>query len=291
MQIVTDSGTDYPLASNYCQDERVHIAPLAVQLGANSFEDGDEASRDRFYQELESSTVLPVTSQPSAGQLADLYRKLAHQDHDDEILSIHISSGLSGTINSAAAAAKMVPEARVTIVDTKTLSIAAGWQVDAAAHAIRAGWAKERILALLNRISQSTQTFYTLNELKFLIHGGRISHMKGLIASLLQIKPLIGVDHEAGNYIQMGQARTFPAAMKSLVNLISSFNQNHQPLRIQIGHTRNAQAAEQLQGLLDQEFKCHWLKSGPISFVLGAHTGPSMVGVCFAPQAVFAEVP
>ena len=105
-----------------------------------------------------------------------------------------MSSGLSGTHNSALLAAEMVPEAKVTHVDTKTLSAAAGWQVIAAARAARAGWKLENILKLVEKISAASDSFYTLKDLKYLIHGGRISHIKGLLASVLHIKPLIGVE-------------------------------------------------------------------------------------------------
>jgi len=88
----------------------------------------------------------------------------------------------------------MVPEVNVTHVDTKTLSGAEGWQVEAAARAAKAGWAKEKILALLERISAATDTIYTLATLRYLIHGGRINHLKGLLAQVLNIKPLIGVE-------------------------------------------------------------------------------------------------
>jgi DegV family protein with EDD domain len=289
MQIVTDSGTDYPLASGNSPDKMVRIVPLNVQLGSTPFKDGEDASREKFYQDLETSRELPTTSQPSAGQFASLYRELAKKDAD--ILSIHISSGLSGTIQSAEAGAKMVPEAKVTIVDTKTLSVGSGWQVDAAVRAIRAGWARERVLALLSRISAASHTFYTLNELKYLIHGGRISHMKGLIGSLLQIKPIIGVDHDSGKYVQLSQARTFQGALNGIVKIIAGIVPAGKPLRVQVVHTQNSDGADQLHSLIDPLFKCTWLKKGPISYVLGAHTGPSLVGVCFAPQSVFTELP
>lgn len=289
MQIVTDTGTDYPLACDYRPNNLVHIIPLNVQLDNTSYRDGEDASREKFYQDLASSPDLPTTSQPSAGQFARLYGELAKKDPD--ILSIHLSSGLSGTIQSAQAGARLVPEARVTIVDTKTLSIGSGWQVDAAVRAIRAKWPKERILDLLAKISAATHSFYTLNELKYLIHGGRISHLKGLLASLLQIKPMIGVNHESGQYAQVGQARTFQGALKGLVNIVTGIVPAGSPIRIQVVHTQNPEGADQLHALIDPIFKCTWLKKGPISYVLGAHTGPSMVGICFAPLAAFSDLP
>ena len=289
MQIVTDSCTDYQLASGNQPDANVHTVPLSVVMGEKTYQGGSDAVRKDFFRELEISKDLPTTSQPSAGDFAKLYRDLAAKDPD--ILSIHLSSGLSGTINSATAAIKMVPEANVTIVDTKTLSIGAGWQVAAAAKAIRAGWPKEKILALLKKISSECHSFYTLNELKYLIHGGRISHMKGLIGSILQIKPLIGVDHESGKYVQFGQSRSFQGALKVVVDLISKIAAAGSKIRVQVVHTANPEGADQLHNLIDKAFSCTWLPIGPISFVLGAHTGPTMVGVCFAPKTTFESLP
>ena len=289
MQIVTDTGTDYPLASGYKPDANVHTVSLSVVMGGITYQDGGDAVRQNFFKELVTSNDLPTTSQPSAGDFVKLYRGLAAKDPD--ILSIHLSSGLSGTINSATAAAKMVPEANITIVDTKTLSIGAGWQVAAAAKAIRAGWTREKILELLKKISSECHIFFTLNELKYLIHGGRISHMKGLIASILQIKPLIGVDHESGKYIQLGQSRSFQGAMRGIVDLISKITGAGSEIRVQVVHTFNPEGAENLRALVDQAFSCSWMPIGPISFVLGAHTGPSMLGVCFTPKSTFEKLP
>jgi len=163
--------------------------------------------------------------------------------------------------------------------------------VEAAARAAKAGWAKEQILALIERIGNASDSLYTLKELKYLIHGGRISHMKGLIASLLKIKPLIGVEKEGGTYVQHGQARSFKRAVKGLVDLITKQHAPGSALRVQVLHAQNEEGAAMLREEVDQRFDCTWLPMGPISLVLGAHTGPSMVGVAYAPMASFAEVP
>jgi DegV family protein with EDD domain len=238
---------------------------------------------------LAASNSLPVTSQPSAGDFAAVYRQLAQEDPD--ILSIHMSSGLSGTYNSALAGAEMVPEARVTHVDTKTLSAGAGWQVVAAARAIQAGWPLERILAALKRIGEATESVYTLEELKYLIHGGRISHMKGLIASLLHIKPIIGVEKVNGTYQQQGQARTFSRALRTIVEIMKRKHAPGSLLRVQVLHSFNPEGAEQLRQQIELVFRCNWLPVGPMSLVLGAHTGPSMVGVAYAEESVFEGLP
>ncbi|MCK5635633.1 MAG: DegV family protein, partial [Anaerolineales bacterium] len=207
------------------------------------------------------------------------------------ILSIHMSSGLSGTFNSATAGVDLAPEANITVIDTKTLSAAAGWQVEAAARAFKAGWSMDKVLALMARIGAASDSLYTLKELKYLIHGGRISHMKGLIATALNIKPLIGVEKVNGTYSQHGQVRTFKGAVQGLVDLITKQHEPGSALRTQVLHSFNPEGAAMLRELVDQQFECTWLPIGPMSLVLGAHTGPSMVGVAYGSLAEFEDIP
>jgi len=289
MQIVTDSGTDLSLSSEQLIELDIHVVPLVVTLEDKSYREGVDIQPGEFYRLLAATDSLPVTSQPSAGEFAEIYRRLAATDPD--ILSIHMTSGLSGTFNAAQAGAELAPEANVTHVDTKTLSAAAGWQVEAAARALKAGWTKEQVLALMERISAASESMYTLKELKYLIHGGRISHMKGLIASLLNIKPLIGVEKVNGTYVQLGQVRTFKRAVKGLVDLMARQHAPGSALRVQVLHSYNPEGAAMLRESIDQRFDCTWLPVGPMSLVLGAHTGPSMVGVAYASLAAFADVP
>jgi DegV family protein with EDD domain len=289
MQIITDSGTDFQLSPEKMEKLEVHVVPLVVTIEGKSYREGLDIQTDDFYQLLAATDSLPVTSQPSVGTFAEIYRQLAATD--PEILSIHISSGLSGTYNAALAGAAQVPEANVTVVDTKTLSAAAGWQVEAAVRGMNAGWSKERILDLMANIGDASDSLYTLGELKYLIHGGRISHMKGLIASLLNIKPMIGVEKEGGTYVQKGQTRTFKGAVKGLVDLIAKQHAPGSALRVQVLYSYNPEGAEMLREEVDQRFDCTWLPVGPMSLVLGAHTGPSMVGVAYAPLEVIEEMP
>ncbi|MEE8568230.1 MAG: DegV family protein [Anaerolineales bacterium] len=289
MQIVTDSGTDLWLPPEQVAELDIHIVPLVVTLEGKSYREGVDIQPEEFYRLLAGTDSLPITSQPSAGEFAETYRRLAVTDSD--ILSIHMTSGLSGTYDSAQAGAKMVPEAKVTLVDTKTLSAAAGWQVEAAARAGKAGWSKERILALMERIGAASESMYTLSELKYLIHGGRISHMKGLIASVINLKPLIGVEKENGTYVQLGQVRTFKRAVKRLVDLMARQHASGSALRVQVLHSHNPEGAAMLREQIDQRYDCTWLPGGPMSLVLGAHTGPSMVGVAYAALVTFADIP
>lgn len=112
--------------------------------------------------------------------------------------------------------------------------------------------------------------------------------VEGLIASVLNIKPLIGIEKAGGTYVQRGQARAFKGAVKGLVDLIARQHAPGSALRAQVVHAHNPEGADLLRQEVDQRFDCTWLPTGLLSLVLGAHTGPSMVGVAYAPLEVFA---
>jgi len=287
MQIVSDRGMD--MSPEQMAGLDIHLVPLTLTLEDKTYRSGVDITPDEFYRLLASTESFPTTSQPSAGDLAELYRKLAADDPD--ILSIHISSGLSGTVNAARAGAEMVPEAHVTIFDSKTLSGAEGWLVEAAARAVKAGWSKERILALLERINAVTDTIYTLATLRYLIHGGRINHIKGLLAQVLNIKPLIGVEKEHGTYVQRGQARTLDKAILKIADCVMEHFAPGTEMRFQVLHGHNASGAALLRQRLEQLFNCTFLPTSSIAPVLGAHTGPGLVGLAFAPISAFPEMP
>ncbi len=289
MQIVTDTGMDMHLLPELMPDVPIHIVPHIITLDGKSYRSGEEIQADELQKMLIATPNFPTTSQPSAGDFAEVYRKLAAKDPD--ILSIQMSSGLSGTYNAAVGGAEMVPEANITVVDTKTLCAAQGWQVAAAGRAIKAGWSLDKILALMQKIGDATEEAYTLDELKYLVHGGRISHMKGMLASALKIRPLIAVEKVGGTYAQLGMARTFEKAMKGLVDHMLKFHKPGSSLRVQVLHAYNQKSVEALRDMIAPVFNCKWMPIQYMSPVLAAHTGPSMVGVCFAAEDAFKDVP
>lgn len=286
MQIVTDRGMD--LAPEQIKNLNLHFAPLRFTLDGMTYRSGVDIQPDEFYELLENSKGFPTTSQPSSGEFAEIYRELAKTD--PYILSVHISSGLSGTLNAARLGAQMVPEAHVTFIDTLTLSCPMGWQVEAAAKCVQAGWPVQKIIARLAQILDKTEGLFTLATLKYLIHGGRISHLKGLVASMLNIKPIIGVEKEYGKYISYGQDFTLRKSILKMVEKLKSWYPEGSFLRVQPLHGKNPDAA----GMMVEELKRHFkLKLEPLTAiapVLGAHTGPSIVGMAVAPAEIFADL-
>ncbi|OQA44862.1 MAG: DegV domain-containing protein [Chloroflexi bacterium ADurb.Bin325] len=287
MIIVTDRGAD--LSPQQMQGLSIHFTPLTITLDGRSYVSGVDIQPEEFYALLASTDSMPTTSLPSPGEFIDLYRELAKLD--PEIVSVHISSGLSGTAETARAAAAMVPEAHITVIDTFTLSGAEGWQVEAAARAARAGWSVEQIRALLEQVRDATETVFTLPELKYLIHGGRISHLKGLLASILNIKPIIGVSKTDGKYYQRSRARSFNAALAKLVQVAAEDHAPGTALRVQVMHANNPEGAEELRRAMAAEYDCEWLPTTSIAPVLGAHTGAGLVGMVYAARAAYPAIP
>lgn len=287
MQIVTDSGFD--LSQQQIGDFKIYTLPLNITLSGISYRSGIDIQPEEFYQLLEKTEDMPTTSVPSPGEFLEIYQKAAEEDPD--ILSIHISSGLSGTYNSARTAAEEMKDANITLVDSRSLSAEMGWQVEAAIQGVKAGWEIDKILALMTKIRESSEIIFTLPDLTYLIHGGRISHLKGLLASLLGIKPLIGVDKADGKYYDRGKARTFKRAIQAIPNYIAEKFSPGTQLRAQIGHANNPDAANQLREAMEKIFSCEWLPDCSISPVLGAHTGRGLVGLVFAPLSEYPQLP
>ena len=181
----------------------------------------------------------------------------------------------------------MTPQAHVTFWDTRTLSGPEAWQVEVAAKALKAGWPLQEVLALLGRVRAATEGMFTLDTLKYLIHGGRISHMKGLIASLLHIRPVIAVEKESGKYYTLAQEMTMKKAIQRVASSLGHFYSEGTRLRVQLLHGKNPAAIAMLRQAVGELFECQWLPTLSIGPILGAHTGGSVVGLSVAPLSVF----
>ncbi len=290
MHIVTDSGMD--LVPKQMEGIHIHQVPLKIELDNKTYLSGVDISAEEFYELLTKTDSLPKTSLPSPGDFVNLYEKLLEEHPEDkEIFSIHISSGLSNTLQSAQTAASLVPQATVNFFDTMTLSGAQGWQVEAAARAAQAGWPVEKIKELVEKVRKVTETIYTLPDLKYLINGGRISHMKGLLASVLHIKPIIGVDKTEGKYYERSKQPTFKRALRGLVNVIAKDIPEGSAIRVQACSTANLEGIEYVREELNKRFDCHWLSDSTVAPVLGAHTGLGLVGLVYAPLADYPALP
>jgi DegV family protein with EDD domain len=289
LQILTDTAADTGLTPAELAELKITVIPQIIQLDGKTYRSGIDLQPAELYRRMAEEGRFPGTSTPSAGDFAQVYRQMAAADAD--ILSIHVSGALSATLQAARMGANLTPEVNVTVVDGRSLSVVLGWQVAAAARALRAGWPLERVLELIQQVRRASESIFTVTDLRHLIHGGRISHLRGMLASALQIKPLIGLSSDDGRPFQIGMARTFSRAVSDLVKYIARKHPPGSKLRALVGHSFNPEGAALLREQVDRLFQCRWLPEVCISPVLGAHSGPTMAGVVFAPQSAFEDVP
>jgi fatty acid kinase fatty acid binding subunit len=278
MKIVTDCAADLPPEER----EKLGIveAPLYIQ-----FPEGEVCSADltpdEFYNRLEAMRPeIPTTAQPSSGMFADLYQKLSGTSKN--ILSVHISSGLSGTFNSARLGAEQVKNAFVNVLDTMTLSGGERFQVLAAAMAAKAGWSMEAIKERLFAIREQTEVIYTLETLEYLARGGRIGRVQALMGAALKIKPIIRVDRRDGKYSTVSKSRTIPQALEGITEHLHEMYKDT-PVWITVLHGRFHAGAENLSRMLSERLNAAKIEVMRISPVLGVHTGPGIVGAAVVP--------
>lgn len=281
MKIVTDSAADLPAADIEALD--IRVAPLSIQMPEGEIKSSD-VTPDEFYNRLTAMfPQIPTTAQPSPGLFADMYRELAQQDPD--ILSVHISLGLSGTPQSATLAGTQVPEANVTVVDTMTLSGGERFQVLAAALGAKAGWSKDKIVERLGQIREATELAYTLETLTYLEKGGRIGRVQALAGAIFKIKPVIRVDSD-GKYSTVGKGRTLQRTRQMMVDhLVAMYGQ--EPLWVTVLNGQMPDQAEAFAAELQAALNVAKLESERVSPVLGVHTGPGIVGVGVVPIKFF----
>lgn len=279
MKIVTDCAAD--LQDVEVRNLDIIVAPLFIQFPEGEI-NSIEITPDDFYNKLESmSPKIPTTAQPSSGIFKQIYDKL--NDLGEEVISIHISSGLSGTIQSARLGASQLSNAIVHVVDTMTLSGGQRFQVLAAAIAARAGKDKEFILDRLQKIRKATEVVYTLETLEYLRHGGRIGRVQALAGALLHIKPIIHVDRADGKYTTVAKERTMKASLEAITKHLSKLYPANVPLWVSVLHGRFEDQANQLAELVGSSLNIKKLEILRISPVLGVHTGPGIVGVAVVP--------
>lgn len=278
MKIIADGAADLPAGFAAAYD--VGIVPLSVIFGQETFRSDVELDADRFYRMLAESKHHPTTSQPTPADFVAAYEAARDEGHT-EVISIHLSSALSGTYNAASQGAAMVEGLRVSLVDTRTLSLAQGFQVMVAAAAARAGRPRDEILKRITETGRDTELFFTLDTLDYLIKGGRIGRVQGMVGSLLGIRPVITVDKEAGIYTPVGTGRTLKKAMQTLADKVAEAAGGN-PARVAILHANSPDLVAAMEELIRERLSPLWLATVQITPTLGVHTGPRGIGVAVA---------
>lgn len=272
--LVTDSTCD--LSREYVQQHGIHVVPLNIHLKNSVYKDGIDIKPAELYHRLRCEDIFPQTSQPSAGEFLELYRKL---QPEDECLVICISSDLSGTYQSAQLAADMYAEegtAEIHVVDSRSVSMGLGMQVMHAQQCFAQGKDMTQTLFELAEMRRRMRILFVVDTLDYLARGGRIGQLSKHLGNLLQLKPLLHLEN--GRIGLLDKVRTKPKAVQHMLDIFAKeARQAQQVVALHIDTLEEGQA-------LVQKVQEHY--SGPVSLVqcgavIGSHAGPGTVGLCW----------
>ena len=268
VKIVTDSTSDMP--PELVAELGVTVVPVTVSFGAEEFRDGVDITRDEFMKRLTSGGVLPKTSQPSIGDFLEVYKALT--EADDQVVSIHISAKLSGTLNSARGAVQELPDARIVLVDTELASLALTLVVRAAAVAANGGATVEEVARIAEQTASKIDLFFLVDTLEYLSKGGRIGKAQALIGGLLSIKPVLKlVDGELHPYEKVRTRAKARERMKEIAAEGAPYEE------IAFIHELPAEDVQAFEDFLQPLSKAPLLV-GRIGSAIGTHTGPGVIG-------------
>lgn len=277
--LVTDSTASIP--PELAAERGITVVPLQVVIGAKAYDEGSEdATPDRLAEALREWTPVS-TSRPNPRQMLEVYEQLA-RDGATEIVSVHLSSELSGTYESAQLAARKSP-IPVTPVDSRQVGISTGFAVLAAADALDAGADAATAAAAARERAESTRSLFYVDTLEYLRRGGRVGAAAALLGSALSVKPILEVTE--GRIGPLERVRTSAKALARLEELAVEAAGDG-PVDIAVAHLaspeRAAQLAEHLADRLADGLEGRPVMNGEIGAVLGAHVGPGMVAVAVA---------
>jgi DegV family protein with EDD domain len=272
VRIVTDSTAD--LTKEQQQVAGITVVPLNVHFGDQVFRDHVDLTADEFFRRLKASAQLPRTSQPAVGVFEEAYRTL--RQNGDEIVSVHLSSKVSGTCNSALMAAKGVDEHAIEVVDSLSTSMALGFMALEGARLARAGRDRATIAERLRALVPKARVICVVDTLTYLERGGRIGKARALLGSLLNVKPILQL--KDGEVVPVGRARGRPQGLSRLVELLERDGHVSQ---LAIMHGAAAADAEQLRERVAASYPGLDILLTEIGAVLGTHTGPGVIGFTY----------
>ena len=274
LRIVTDSAGDFPV--DLLDRWNVTVVPAYVIVDDVSHRDGIDISADEFYQQLVSAARLPTTSQPTAADFEAVYRDLLGQGH--EVLSIHVSAKLSGTVNSAQQAKSSVGEdAPIEIIDSQLASMPMGLAVLDAAQLAEGSDSLSDLTAKVRSRLGSHQAFFVLDTLEYLAKGGRIGKAAAFMGSILSVKPILTL--QDGEVHPVERPRTVAKAQSRLIELVSQQRPFDQ---VAVIYSTDLQAAERLRDSLSDLLPLEEIILARFSPALGVYVGPNAQGIAFS---------
>ncbi|MDX9955005.1 MAG: DegV family protein [Anaerolineae bacterium] len=275
--VVTDSTAD--LTPELAQAHDLSIIPLNVHWGEETYLDGVTLDIPTFYRMLQERKDFPMTSQPSVGDFMTFFQQVAERYQADTIVGVFLSSLLSGTLASAIQAKAELPDLRIELHDSRSVSMGVGFQALVAARANQAGASVEEILQTVAKVRSRMELLIALNTLEYLHRGGRIGGAARLLGTLLNFKPMLTM--EGGKIDALGKARSRRKSLEALVAEALKRLAGRHPAELAVMHTPGDPDIPQLLDMINEQIRPQEITTGFLSPVLGTHGGPSAIGLIF----------
>ena len=271
IKIVTDSAADLPAILTEEMD--ITVVPVYLRFGEEIYRDRVDISEEEFYQRLLYDPVHPNTTQPSPQDFTSVYDKISQEA--DGIISIHITSKLSGTYNSAVKGKEMViNQCPIEVVDSQTVSIATGLIVIQASKMAQSGMSRQEILDEVDKIIPNTHMLILFDTLKYLVKGGRVGKAKALLGSVLSVRPLLTV--RDGELVPSGQVRTRSKGIDRLLDFVKTATEIQD---LAILHSTTADEAQALAERTSPIFPREQTIMARLGPGLGVHGGPGILAI------------
>lgn len=272
--IVTDSTATVP--KDLVEALDIHVVPVPLLYGTKTFRDGIDIEPAEVYRRLRDGQQPPTTTTPSVGDFVRVFAAAAQRASG--ILSVHMSPDLSTTHGVAVMASQLVDGVPIRVFDCNTAAMGQGFVVLEAARAAARGASLAEVLERAEEVAARTHLLFTLDTFEYLHRGGRIGRAASLVGTALQIRPVLYLD--GGHVDVMAKPRTKPKAIRLILQRIAEAAEGRQ-LHAAVFHADVPQEAEDLRQILAERFNCVELYVTEFTPVMGAHTGPGLVGVAF----------
>jgi len=273
--IITDSSAYLP--DEMVKELDLHVVPMTLHWDGESYRDGVDIKAEAFYERLGNSSTIPTTSQTTVGEFDRLFKSLL--DKGRPVLALLISSGISGTVESALQAQKNFEGAPLEVMDSQLVSMALGFMVIEVARAAKNGASLAECKALAEELYPKIGVFFTVDTLKYLNKGGRINTAKRLMGAALNIKPIMEI--RGGKIELVESVRSRKKAVKRMLELAEKGIAGREPVRISTFHAAAEAANQALMAEAVERFKPIETVTTFVSPVIGTHTGPGTVSIAY----------
>jgi DegV family protein with EDD domain len=274
--IVTDSTADIP--KDLIEKYKIKVVPLYINFEDRSYlEDGVDITSKQFYEKLKNAKKQTTTSQPTPQDFIKAYSELLKDN--EAIISIHISKKMSGTFSSAEMARKELSGSDIEVIDSELVHLPLGILVIKAAELAREGKSKEEILKAINELKQKINILFIPSTLKYLIMNGRIGRAKGLIASVLEISPILTV--HMGEVSQFKTTRRLSQAKNELINSMKNTIKDTNRLMVIVSDSDAKAEGDEMTERIKETFNPKQIMQAEIGAVVGNNLGPGGIAVTF----------